>query len=161
MSTFSLESLGTCSNFQIGKLLKRCFTRETYLTNRGSRDSNSLLTYPTTNWESLWIRSLLAYRAATSSSSARMASYSGSLLEALNLSRIACSILSSDGDFNCKPIPALVCLDAPSTLSVHQSKLSGCVSDWGSSAMKLTSTCPFFESFGLYWMPYSLCSITQ
>ena len=29
-SAFSLESLGTCSSFQTGKLFKRCFTRETY-----------------------------------------------------------------------------------------------------------------------------------
>ena len=62
------------------------------------------------------------------------------------MSRIACSILSPDGDFNCKPIPAPVCLDAPSMLSVHQSKLSGRVSDWGSSAMKSTSTCLFLKA---------------
>ena len=84
-----------------------------------------------------------------------MASYSDSLLEALNLNRIACSILSPDGDLNCKPMPA------PSMLSVHQSELSGRVSDWGSSAMKSISTCPFFKSLSLYWMPYSLSSIAQ
>ena len=110
-SAFSLESLGTCSSFQIGKLLKRCFTRETYFTIRGSRDSNSSLTCPTNNWESLWIRSLLADRAATSSSPVRMASYSNLLLEALNPSRIAYSISFPDRDFNCKPMPAPVCLD--------------------------------------------------
>ena len=98
---------------------------------------------------------------AASSSSARMASYSDSLLEALNPSWIAYSILSPDGDFKCKPMPAPVCLDAPLILSVHQSKLLRRVSDWGSSAMKLTSTCPFFESLGLYWMPYSFGSIAQ
>ena len=38
---FSLESLGTCSSFQIGKLFKRCFTRETYFAIREYRDSNS------------------------------------------------------------------------------------------------------------------------
>ena len=27
--------------------------------------------------------------------------------------------------------------------------------------MKSTSTCPFFESLGLYWMSYSLSSIAQ
>ena len=142
-------------------MLKRCFTRETYFTIPGSRDLNSSLTCPTTNWESLWIKSLLTDRAIASSSPARMASYSYSLLEALNPSRIACSILSPDGDFNCKPMPVPVCLDAPSTFSVHQSKLSGRVSDWGSSAMKLTSTCPFFESFGLYWISYSYSLIAQ
>ena len=149
-SAFSLESLGICSNFQTEKLLKRCFTRETYFTIRGSRDSNSSLTCPTTNQESLWTKSLQADRAAASLSPARIASYSDSLLEALNPSRIACSILSPDRDFNCKPMPSPVCLDALSILSVHQSKLSGCVTYWGSSAMKSTSTCPFFESLGLY-----------
>ena len=83
-SAFSLESLGTCSSFQTGKLFKRCFTREKYFSIRGSRDSNSSLTCPTTNWKSLRIKSLLADRAAASSSPARMASYSDSLLETLN-----------------------------------------------------------------------------
>ena len=128
-SSILLQSLGMCSNFQNEKLLKRCFTRDTYFTIRGSRDSNSSLTCPTTNWESLRIRSLLANRVAASPSPARMALYSDSLLEALNPSQIACSILSSDGDLNCKPMPTPVCLDSPSMLSIHQSKLSGRVSD--------------------------------
>ena len=160
-SAFSLESLGICSSFQTGNLLKRCFTRETYFIIRGSRDSNSSLTCPTTNWESLWTRSLPADRAATSSSPARMALYYDSLLEGLNPSRIAYSILSLDRDFNCKPMPTSVCLDAPSMLSFHQSELTRRVSNWGSFVMKSTNTCPFFESLGLYWMPYSLSSIVQ
>ena len=150
-----------CSSFHVGKLLKRCFTWETYFSIQGSRDSNSSLTCPTTNWESLLTRSLPADKAAASLSPARMTSYSDSLLEALNPSLMAYSNLSSDGDFNCKPTPAPVCLNAPSIFSVHQSKLSGRVSDWGSSAMKSTSTCPFFESLGLYWMSYSLSLIAQ
>ena len=52
-SAFSLESLRTCSSFQTGKLFKSYFTREMYFAIRGSRDSNSSLTCPTTNWESL------------------------------------------------------------------------------------------------------------
>ena len=52
-SAFSLEYLGMCSNFKTGKLFMRCFTWETYFVIRGSRDSNSSLTCPTTNWESL------------------------------------------------------------------------------------------------------------
>ena len=75
------------------------------------------------------MRSLSADRVAASSSSARVALYSDSLLEALNPRQIACSILSPDGDLNCKPIPAPVCLDAPSMLSIHQSELSGRASD--------------------------------
>ena len=49
VSAFSLESMGTCSSFQTGKLFKRCFTREKYFTIREARDSNSSLTCPTTN----------------------------------------------------------------------------------------------------------------
>ena len=75
-----------------------------------------------------------------------MASYSNSLLEALNQSRIACSILSPDGVLNCKPMPAPDCLDAPSILRVHQFGLSGHVSGWGSFSIKSTSTCLFLKS---------------
>ena len=120
-SAFSLESLGICSSFQTRKLLKSCFTRETYFTIRGSRDSNSSFTCPTTNWESLWTRSLPADKATASLSSAMMASYSDSLLKALNPSRIACSILSPDGDFNSKPMPAPVSLSQ--SLSINTSCL--------------------------------------
>ena len=81
---FSLESLGTCSSFQIEKLFKRCFTRETYFAIRGSQDSNSSLTCPTINWESLQIKSLSVDKEAASLSSGRMALYFDSLLEALN-----------------------------------------------------------------------------
>ena len=161
VSAFSLEFLGMCSSFHAGKLLKHCFTRETYFAIQGSWDSNSSLTYPTTNWESLLTTSLPADKAVASSSLTRMASYSDSLLEALNPSRMTCSILSPDGDFNCKPMPAPVCLNAPSIFSVHQSKLLGRVSDWGSYAIKSTITYPHFESLGLYWMPYSLSLIAQ
>ena len=118
-SAFSLEFLGMCSNFHVEKLLKCCFIRETYFVIRGSRDSNSSLTCPTTNWESFLTRSLPVDKAATGSSPARMTSYLDSLLKALNLSRMACSISSPDGDFNCKPTPAPVCLDASSIFSVH------------------------------------------
>ena len=50
---FSLQSLGMCSNFQAEKLPKHCLTSVTYFAIRGSRDSYSSFTYPTTNWESL------------------------------------------------------------------------------------------------------------
>ena len=83
-SALSLESMGIFSSFQTEKLLKCCFTKDTYLTIRGSRDSNSSLTCPTTNWESLWTRSLPANKVVGSSSLARMDSYFDSLLEALN-----------------------------------------------------------------------------
>ena len=157
-STFSLEPLGTCSSFQSEKQFKHCFTRDTYFSIRGSRESNSSLTFPSTNYESLRMKSLLADTTVASSSPARMASYSDSLLEALNPSCIEYLILSPDRVLNFKPMPATDCLEASSILRVHQSELSRHVYDWGSSAMKSTSTCPFFESLGLYWIPYSLSS---
>ena len=112
-SAFSLESLGTCSSFQTGKLFKRYFIRETYFSIRGSRDSNSSLTCLTTNWESLRIKSLSADRAVANSSPARMALYSDSLLEALNPEPDCMLDLVPDGVLNCKPMLAPDCLDAP------------------------------------------------
>ena len=50
---------------------------------------------------------------------ARIASYSVSLLDAGKSSRMACSILSPIGALSCKPTPALVCREAPSTLRTH------------------------------------------
>ena len=90
-----------------------------------------------------------------------MASYSDSLLVALKLNCTACSILSPVGEVNCRPMPALDCLEAPSTHMVHQPFLFGHVSGLGIYARKSAKTCPFFESLGLYWMPYSLNSIAQ
>ena len=98
---------------------------------------------------------------AASSIPNKRPSYSDSLLEALKPNRIACSIISPVGDFNYRTILAPVCLDVLSTLSVHQFKSSGCVLDWKISAIKSAKTYPFFYSLGLYWMSYSLNSITQ
>ena len=81
---------------------------------------------------------------AASSIPNKRASYSDSLLEALKPNWITCSIISPVGDFNYRTILAPVCLDALSTLSVHQFKLSGCVLDWGISAIKSAKTCAFF-----------------
>ena len=90
-----------------------------------------------------------------------MSSYSDSLLEALKPNRIACSILSPPRDFNYRPMPAPIRLDAPSILRVHQFESSRLVLGWGSSAMKSTKTCPFFDSLGLYWIPHLLSSTVQ
>ena len=51
--SFSLESVGTCSSFYVEKPARRCLTRATYFNIRGSLDSYSAFTCPTTNWESL------------------------------------------------------------------------------------------------------------
>ena len=82
-SAFSLQSLMICSSFQAEKPSKRCFTKDTYFAIRGSRDSYSSFTYPTTNCESLRIRSLSVDTVAASSIPASMAPYSDSLFEAL------------------------------------------------------------------------------
>ena len=93
-SARSLLSLGTCSSFQVVRVLNFCLTREAYFSIRGSLDSNSTLTCPTTNCESLRIKRQLAPTASASSSPAIIASYSDSLLEALKSKWTACSILS-------------------------------------------------------------------
>ena len=118
-SALSLQSLETCSSFHAEKLAKRCLTRVTYFAIRGSRDSYSAFTYPTTNWESLQIISLSTDIVAANSIPAKMASYSDSLFEALKPSQIACLILSPPRDFNYRLMSAPVCPDAPSTLRVH------------------------------------------
>ena len=122
-STFSLQSLVMCLSFQTEKLSKHCLTKDTYFAIRGSHDSYSSFTCPTTNCESLRIRSLSADIATACSIPANIASYSDSLLEGLKPKRIACSILSSTGDLSCKLMPTPVYQDAPSTLRIHQLKL--------------------------------------
>ena len=97
------------------RVLNFCLTREAYFAIRGSLDSNSALTCPTTNCESLQIKRLLAPTTSASSSPAIMYSYSDSLLEALKPKRTACSILSPVREVNFRPIPALDFLEAPST----------------------------------------------
>ena len=161
MSTFSLKSLEMCSGFQAKNLPKHYFTRVTYFAIRGSYDSYSAFTCPTTNWESLRIMSLSIDNATASSIPDRMASYFDSLFEALNPSRMACLILSPLGDFSCRPMPTPACRDALSTLRVHHFKLSGHVSSWGISSRKSARTCPFLANLGLYWIPYSLSSIAH
>ena len=98
---------------------------------------------------------------AASSISARMASYSDSLLEALKPKGINCSNLSSVEDLSCKPMPALVCRDAPSTIRVHKFKLPGLTPDWGISTRKLARTCPFLVNLGLYSISNSRNSIVH
>ena len=160
-SALSLESLGTCSNFKAERVLNFCLTREAYFAIQRSLDSNSDLTCPTTSCESLLIERLSAPMASVSSRPAIMASYSDSLLEALKPKRTVCSILSLVGEVNCRPMPALDCLEAPSTQRVHQPFSSRQVSGYEISVRKSVKTCPFFESLGLYWMPYSLNFIAQ
>ena len=118
-SARSSLSLGICSSFQAVRVLNFCLTKEAYFAIRGSRDSNSVLTCPTTSCESLRFKKLLAPTARARSSPAIMASYSDSLLEALKPRRIACSIFSSVGEVNCKPIPSPDLLEAPLTQRIH------------------------------------------
>ena len=161
VSALSLQSLGMCLSFHAEKLARRCLTKVTYFVIRGSRDSYSTFTCPTTNWESLRIISLSVDIAVANSIPARMTSYSNSLFEALKPSQTSCSILSPPGEFNYMPMSAPVWRDTSSTLRVHQFKLSGHVSGWGIYARKSTRTCPFLANLVLYWIPYSLSSIAQ
>ena len=142
-------------------MLNLCLTREAYFSIRGSLDSNSTLTCPTTSCESLRIKRSLAPTASVSSSLAIMASYSDSLLEVLKPKWTTYSILSPVRKANCRLMLAPDHLEAPSTQRVHQPFSFGQVLGCGISARKLAKTCPFFESLGLYWMPYSLNSIAH
>ena len=127
------------------RVLNFCLLREAYFSIRGSLDSNSTLTCPTTSCESLRIKRRLTPTASASSNPAIMASYSDSLLEALKPKRTACSILSPVGEVNCKPIPAPKCLEAPSTQRVHQPLLSGQVMGCGISTRKSAKTSLFLQ----------------
>ena len=115
----SLQSWGTCSSFQAERVFNFCLIRDLYFAIQGSLDLNYALTCPITSCESLQIERLSAPMASVSSSPAIMASYSDSLLMALKPNRTACLILSPVGEVNYRPMPALVCLEAPSTLSAH------------------------------------------
>ena len=157
----SLMSLGTCSSFQVVRVLNFCLIREAYFAIRGSLDSNSALTCPTTSCKSLRIKRLLAPTTSSSSSPSNMASYSNSLLEALKPKRTASSIISMVGEVNCRLMLAPDCLEAPSTQRVHYPFSFGQVLGCGISARKSAKTCPFFESLSLYWIPYSLSSIAH
>ena len=160
-STRSLLSLGICSSFQVVRVLNFCLAKEAYFAIWGSRDSNSALTLPTTSCESLRIQRLLAPTASASSSPTIMASYSDSVLEALKPKQTACSILSPVREVNSKQIRAPDYLEAPLTQRIHQPFSFGQVLGCGISARKSAKTCPFFESLGLYWMPYSLSSVAH
>ena len=160
-SAFSLQSRGTCSSFQAERASNFCLTKEANFVIRGSLDSNSALTCPTTSCESLWNERLSAPIASASSSPATVASYSDSLLVALKPNLTACSILSPVGEVNYRPMSAPDCLKAPSSQRVHHPFLSEQVSGCRIYARKSAKTCPFFESLGLYWIPYSLNSIAQ
>ena len=141
-STLSLESLGTCSSSQVERVFNFCLTREAYFSIWGSLDSNSALTCPIISCESLRIERLSAPTASASSRPVIKALYSDSLLEALKPKSIACSIRSPVGKVNCRPMPALDCLEAPSTQRVHLPFSSGQVSGCGISARKSAKTCP-------------------
>ena len=158
--TLSLQSRGTCPSFSAERVFNFCLTRDVYFAIRGSLDSNSALTCLITSCESLRNERLSTLMASASSSPTIMASYFGSLLVALKPNRTSCLILSPIGEVNYRPMPAPVCLEAPSTLSAHQPVSSGQVSSCGISSMKSAKTCSFFESLSLYWMPYSLNSIS-
>ena len=71
--------------------------------------------------------------------SARISSYSISLLDAGKSSHMTYSIFSLVGALNCNPTPAPVWREAPSTLRIHQPVLSRSTSGWGSSTKKSTS----------------------
>ena len=82
--------------------------------------------------------------------SAMIASYSASLLDVGKSSHMACSILSPVGALSCKPTPAHVCREAPSTLRIYQLALFRSVSCWGIYVKKPANIYPFNTKRGLY-----------
>ena len=80
----------------------------------------------------------------------RIALYSASLLLAEKSIHIAYSILYSVGALSFKPTPDPVYREAPSTLRIHQSTLSGSASYWGISTKKSANICPFITKRCLY-----------
>ena len=79
-----------------------------------------------------------------------IASYSVSLLDAGKSSRMAYSILSLVGALSCKPTPAPIGREAPSTLRIHQLAISGFASCWVISIKKSANIYPFNAKRGLY-----------
>ena len=94
----------------------------------------------------------------------KMASYSASLFDAGNPSRMACSSCSPVGDCSSSPTPNPDDREAPSTRKVHRSSLSGFPSragHWGDSTTKSTITCHFMDNLDRYSIPYSLNSMAH
>ena len=84
------------------------------------------------------------------STSARIASYLISLLDAGKSSLMAYSIFSPVGALSFKPTPTPVWQEASYTLRIHQPALPWSTSSWGSSTIKSTNICPFNARRGLY-----------
>ena len=145
-------------------LSKMSHTLERYWAMRPFLASFSPWICPITSWESLHISSLDANRARARFNPDRMTSYSTSLLESGNPSRIAYSSCSLVGDCKRRPTPDPETRDAPSTWRIHHPSSLGLTSwddFWGISAMKSTMTCPFMANLGWYLISYSLNSMTR
>ena len=154
---FSFEPLGICSSLQAMKHSSWSLTRHTYLVIRWSCVSYSSLTFLTTSLESLCMMIFSKDTEIVRSILDRIVSYSTSFLDVGSLNCIACFILSPVRALSCKPTPAPVYLEAPSTLRFHQSELPEFASCWGISAKNSA----FIAKRGLYWIPNSLSSIVH
>ena len=71
----------------------------------------------------------------------RISPHSTSLLDIGKFNHIVCS--TPVEALRCKPTPALVCREAPSTLRIHQSALPGSSSYCKIYAKNSTNICPF------------------
>ena len=149
----------TCTFYMWGILLiahsfswfRAPLTLVKYWVMRPSLALYSLWICPTMSWESLQILILEAERASARFSLDRMASYSVSLLDVGNPSRMACSSCSPIGDRRRGPILNPEVQEALSTKRIHHPSLPGSLSwegCWGISAIKSTMTCPFMDNLG-------------
>ena len=119
---------------------------------------------PTTSWESLQISSLDAESASVRFNPDMMASYSVSLLDAENSSRMACSNCSLVDDHKKRPTPDPEDRQAPLTYRVYHPSLPGFLCQegcWGTSAMKSTMTCHLIDNLDWYSISYSLNSMAH
>ena len=106
---------------------------------------------PTMSWKSMQSLSLETKSASVRFNSDMMASYSASLLDAGNSSRMTYSSCSLVSDRKSGPTLDPEDGEAPSTCRVHHPSLPGSLSQggcWGTSAMKSDMTCPFMDNLG-------------
>lgn len=114
-STYMFSMRGILLMVYLLNLSKLARTFQRYRAMRSSLASYFPRICLMTSWESLHISNLAADKVRARFNPTRIASYSTSLLEAGNLSRITCSNCSSVGDCKKRLIPAPEIWDAPST----------------------------------------------
>ena len=163
-STCTFSMSGILLMTHLLNLSKLACTFERYRAMHSSLASYFPWICPMTSWESLHIFNLAIDKVRARLNTTRIISYSASLLEVGNPSRIVCFSYSLVDDCKRRPIPDPETLDAPSKWSIHHPFLRESVSwdgFWGTLAIKLDMTYPFTASLGWYSISYSLSSMAH